>query len=296
MKHNSFYVGIVIQNDDPEHGGRVKILVPNINATLNEWNITNTPTDILFDFTDIDTNPELNAVLNRLKIILPWASGALPIFGGSSSNIYDSNGNSKRDVERSIPSGVPSKFVPEDFNDSGMGMYSIPAVGSHVWVFFKDGDPNTPVYFASAHGVHDYAKMNSDISGLENGDGGIYNHAQVLNTAKHTIKMDDTDGAEKLDIIHNSGSNLSITNDETNELAVKDKNLHVGGSCEETIGSSKKITVPELDLICGGTTVHIDASGVSVVTTGNIDMSAMNMNLIGTGVITISAPLVNING
>lgn len=281
MKCNGFYVGLVIQNDDPEHAGRVKILVPNVNATLNEWHITDTPIDILFNFTDVDTNPELNAVLNRLKIILPWASGALPIFGGSSSNIYDSVGNSKRDVERVIPSGVPDKFIPNDFNDSGMGMFSIPAVGSHVWVFFKDGDPNTPVYFASAHGIHDYAKMNSDVSGLENGDGGLYNHANVLNTAKHTIQMDDTDGNEELNIIQHNGSNISFKNGATNELAVGTKSLHVKDTMDETIGTSKTITVPELDIICGDTTIHVDASGVTVTAA----TSTFDGNMVVTGTI-----------
>ena len=303
MTYNGFYVGIVIQNDDPEKAGRVKILVPNINATLNEWHITDTPRDIAFDFADIDNNPELNAVLNKLKIILPWACGALPIFGGSASNIYDSAANSAKDIERVIPTGVPTEFVPRDFNNSGMGLYSIPAVGSHVWVFFKDGDPNTPVYFASAHGVTDYDKMNSDISGLENGEGGEYNHAQVMNTAKHTIQMDDTDNAEEINIIQYNGSNLSIKNEETNELAVKDKSLHVkekleeysktrvqnvAETDEETIGTSKTITVPEMTILCGGTTVHIDGSSVNITTTGfnvTAPTSTFNGNVVVNGTV-----------
>lgn len=288
MTFNGFYVGIVVQNNDPLKAGRVKILVPNINATLNEWHITDEATDISFDFTDIDSNPIFNAVLNKLKITLPWASGASGIFGGSASNIYDSTTNSKRDIERVIPTGVPSKFIPEDFNGSGMGMYSIPAVGSHVWVFFKDGDANTPVYFATAHGIDDFAKMNSEISGLENGDGGIYDHAQVLNTAKHTIQFDDTDGAEALNIIHYNGSNISINNEQTNELAVKDKSLHVKEKYDETIGTNKTITVPELDIICGGSTIHVDGSGVTITTPTSTFNGNMQVNgTIGaTGVIS----------
>ena len=30
--------------------------------------------------------------------------------------------------------------------------FAIPAVGAHVWVFFRDGNPQFPVYFAASFG------------------------------------------------------------------------------------------------------------------------------------------------
>ena len=37
-EYNSIYLGMVIQNNDPEKRGRVKVYVPNVSANLyNKW-------------------------------------------------------------------------------------------------------------------------------------------------------------------------------------------------------------------------------------------------------------------
>ena len=36
---NSIYLGIVVQNNDPEYRGRVKVWIPHISSTIyNKWN------------------------------------------------------------------------------------------------------------------------------------------------------------------------------------------------------------------------------------------------------------------
>ena len=70
---------------------------------------------------------------------LPWAEPAYPLFGG--------------DTE-------------------GSGINSVPKVGTHVWVFFEEGDHNAPVFFLSTHG----------------GDNWVSQHAQ-----QHVIKTDSVE-------------------------------------------------------------------------------------------------------
>lgn len=77
------YLGIVIDNNDPEHRGRVQVFIPHIMPTLYEgWNkkgenITlkcvadNTPDGLTSD------------IVEKLKKILPWSEAASPIIGQS---------------------------------------------------------------------------------------------------------------------------------------------------------------------------------------------------------------------
>lgn len=85
------YLGLVIQNNDPEKRGRVKVWVPHISATVyNDWNKNFADlADKHVTFPDAKTNPDLDKILPYLKEVLPWAETASPIFGGSSSGRYN---------------------------------------------------------------------------------------------------------------------------------------------------------------------------------------------------------------
>ena len=87
-KYYSNYLGICLQNNDPEKRGRIKIFVPHISASLyTNWN--QNIEDKVFSFLGDDTNPDLQKVITELKNVLPWAECAAPIFGGSSSGRYN---------------------------------------------------------------------------------------------------------------------------------------------------------------------------------------------------------------
>jgi len=102
-KYNGNYVGIVLQNNDPQYRGRVKVFVPHISPTVYKgWNDTNE--DKNFNFigalttnetgTSIDsvsglTTGNLTKVLDNLKNILPWAEMAAPLAGGGASGRYN---------------------------------------------------------------------------------------------------------------------------------------------------------------------------------------------------------------
>jgi hypothetical protein len=73
------YVGLVLDTQDPDELGRVKLIVPGVTGPLFKgWNDKNT--DISFTTLNNDTfNPEL---LDRLLGVLPWARPSMPVWGG----------------------------------------------------------------------------------------------------------------------------------------------------------------------------------------------------------------------
>ena len=75
---NSTYLGIVVQNNDPEYRGRVKVWVPHINASIyNKWNALKKDRKFKFPGKNIDS--DLSLIMDDLKDDLPWAEIASPI-------------------------------------------------------------------------------------------------------------------------------------------------------------------------------------------------------------------------
>lgn len=97
------HIGIVISDagEDPENRGRCQIFIPHISNTLfKDWN--ENLNDI--DFNHLDKiNP---AIIQRLKLVLPWAECAAPIFGGSTGATYNPL-NEKTDTNPIIANEPP---------------------------------------------------------------------------------------------------------------------------------------------------------------------------------------------
>lgn len=87
-KYEGNYLGIVVQNNDPERRGRVKVFVPHITPTVyKKWVSEND--DLSFKFIGENIKSDLSVVIDELKSILPWANLALPIAGESASGRYN---------------------------------------------------------------------------------------------------------------------------------------------------------------------------------------------------------------
>lgn len=84
-KYYGNYLGMVIDNNDPEFRGRVQIFIPHIMPALYEgWN--NLGKNITINCVG-DNMPQglTTEIIDRLKKILPWAESASPIVGQSAS-------------------------------------------------------------------------------------------------------------------------------------------------------------------------------------------------------------------
>jgi hypothetical protein len=84
------YLGICIDNQDPEYRGRVQIFIPHIMPALYEgWNQEGQ--DISLECLGDNLPTSLNSnIVEKLKKVLPWAEGALPIVGSSVAGTYNS--------------------------------------------------------------------------------------------------------------------------------------------------------------------------------------------------------------
>jgi hypothetical protein len=83
-EYNSNYLGMVIDNNDPEFRGRIQVFIPHIMPALYEgWNKDGK--DITINCVG-DNMPQglTSEIVDRLKKILPWAEAASPIVGQSS--------------------------------------------------------------------------------------------------------------------------------------------------------------------------------------------------------------------
>jgi hypothetical protein len=83
------YVGLVVDVQDPDELGRIKVMIPGKMGTLYKgWNELNT--DIDFFSTTPDVFPE--DILIRIRKNIPWARPAMPIWGGGTGSYNFSDG------------------------------------------------------------------------------------------------------------------------------------------------------------------------------------------------------------
>lgn len=88
-KYHGNYLGLVIDDQDPEYRNRVKIFVPAISTTLLK-KINSTKKDFAIAGVGINLPNALDdETYEELKKILPWAECAAPLFGGGTSVHYN---------------------------------------------------------------------------------------------------------------------------------------------------------------------------------------------------------------
>lgn len=331
------YVGIVVQNDDPDRSGKVKVFVPHISAAVyKKWverrtnkkfrflgaNIDNTIQQALSG-SDLNQTENLTNIIEELKVVLPWAYCAAPLTSENSSgrynnynnfaNISDSNFYSTFSQSTTAASDTPGKpgafyekeenrlsdafvnaadnvnrpnplayeYVPSSYSNRAKGAFGVPAVGSHVWVFFREGNPTLPVYFAASYGTTDWKGIyemynqpsvdypesfeNRNSSSTTN-DVNVetYRNKYVINQKGGTVEVINTDLNEKFKITHYSGSFKEFNNQANIELATNNdqklvqndsyntvrgfRNIYTGKSLDEIIIRDKYKKVGNLNV------------------------------------------------
>ena len=322
--YSGMYTGIVVQTNDPQKRGRVKIFVPHISPSVYEgWNSINK--DKKFKFVGTNTYSDLTSVLEELKQVLPWAEYAAPLVGENSSGRYHRGSNvgsisdtsnidtfvsddktanidpskvtkysqnldsigekpgNKYDIDlyrvndafnepTSSKSNQVNKYsfnyIPEVYSNSAKGSFSIPSVGSHVWVFFTAGDPMFPVYFAASYGKEDWASIYDDggldypgdfenlpLSGAnaQTIDTDTYRNKYVVNQKGGTIQITNSDKRESIKFSHYSGSFKEFTNFVNIEFAAQnDQKLVLGDLFSTVRGGSNTFIQGESDSIIQG--------------------------------------------
>lgn len=190
--------GIVIQNDDPESIGRVKVFFPDLSPSVySGWR--ELAKDLQFKFIGLNLNSDLTPIIPTLKQLLPWAEIAIPSMGGGSSGRYNaakqhgsvsdspndftnvstplsnSTGLDEKAGVRFEIDGISdaftgkngtlkvnplsSAYTPSLYSNSAKGSFDIPNVGAHVWAFFENDDPCFPVVFAVSHSQDEWLSI-----------------------------------------------------------------------------------------------------------------------------------------
>ncbi len=335
-KFNSFYLGIVLQNNDPEYRGRVKVWVPHINASVyNKWN--SLKQDRKFKFPGTNISSDLSLIINELKDDLPWAEFASPIMGETGSGGYNarfdtasvsdaiyssslsgtnysntlsSTGNLNQEQMGEKPGFIYEKYqfrptdafvnspstsksnpygasyTPSTYSNAAKGLFSIPMVGSHVWVFFTDGMQNRPVYFASAHVESDWNSIFKTEDGTaqdypgsfenkgvqvkpdEDVNNSIYRNKFVLNQRGAAIEIINTTDRELFKVTHFNGGYLELNNNYNSLFSPKNLQLLTLQDKFETVkGHSSNYTGRDLEQT---------VKGNYIVNVGNLNKVALD--------------------
>jgi hypothetical protein len=297
-EYNSIYLGIVIQNNDPEKRGRVKVFVPHISGTVyNKW--IEEKTDKEFKFIGFNIDSDLTPILNDLKLILPWADTAAPLTSENTTarfnnfnfhgSISDSNyltnfleasstapGQAYEKInlrlndafngdKSQINSTNPYSYMyrPNIYSNKAKGSFGIPNVGSHVYVFFRDGNPLFPVLIGASFGKSDWMGIydsQTDYPGkYENYDPSFteedvnvnnYRNKYVLNQKGGVFEIVNSDLNEKIKLTHYSGSFKEFNNQTNIELATKnDQKLVLNDQYNTIQGNKNEYTGKNLDTI-----------------------------------------------
>jgi len=262
---NSMYLGIVVQNNDPQKRGRVKVFVPHLSPTVYE-NWVEDNTDKFFQSID----GQLQPIMAKLKTILPWAEVSCPLTSENTSKRYnnytnkatvsDTNSFTNLSADGSTSSGeiydqsnfrlsdafsdnsnnvnninpYSFNYKPNTYSNKAKGSFGIPSVGSHVYVFFRDGNTQFPVIIGTSFGKEDWQGIydnevdypgkfeNYDSSSTEE-DYNVktYRNKYVLNQKGGTFEINNTDHNEKVKLTHYSGSFKELNNNTNSELATK---------------------------------------------------------------------------
>mgnify|MGYP003675684036 FL=1 len=339
-RYDGNYLGIVVQNNDPEQRGRVKVYIPHINAQIyDNWDNLQYKKDgagIRFKdkkFKSIGRNvaPEMANVIDDVKVKLPWAECAAPLMGESASGRYNAHSSVstisdsarldtimpvEKDTDQytdvntkyklndeglgespgyryevatppvdgftSALSGCgspvnvnkfSSQYKPSTYSNKSKGVFSVPNVGTHVWVWHEDGNPMKPVYFAVSHGREDWQGIHEcskdDAHGIDmpgayenksKKDDPSYNHNTetyrnkfVFNQKGGAIEICSTDNRELLKMTHYSGSFKEFNNHTTTEFAANNDQKLVNDDMFLTVnGSRNELVGEEYDLIIRG--------------------------------------------
>jgi hypothetical protein len=150
-RYDGYYKGIVIQSDDPEQIGRVKVFVPQVSMALLEgWTKDRTKNRM---FTGLGQNLESSLtpeLLQRLKEALPWAQIKHPIFGMGTSITYHADidyAEKSNDSDSSVQQKTVNKNTPETPQTS---VSSALASTSKPEPTKSDTTPSMPAYVANS--------------------------------------------------------------------------------------------------------------------------------------------------
>jgi hypothetical protein len=106
-KYSNIYIGLVVNNQDPNGRGRVQVFIPHITNTLYKgWNDNKKDKK----FRTLDSANFSLEIVQKLVDILPWSEVSMPFFGGGTGAPVSSAG---------VPTPVPTEQAQQNLGITG---------------------------------------------------------------------------------------------------------------------------------------------------------------------------------
>lgn len=230
-----FFIGIVESNNDKTHEGRVRVRAFGVHGTSKEIATTDLPWAMVAAG-NMDPNnppPPLNSYVYGM--FLDGRMAQHPVILGLLPGMYNTESNPTKDGEGVIAEKdgdlLARGYSPNDFNAGGG-----PDRLSRAELLNE-----TYLLQQAANRVHDQKIADTDETWSEPPPAyaAKYPHNRVIKTAKHSIEIDDSPGAERIQITHDSGAYIQIDSKGTvSERAEADRYEINIGTKHESSGHS----------------------------------------------------------
>ncbi len=146
------------------------------------------------------------------------------------------------------------------------GAFLLPEVDDEVLVAFECGNINMPYVIGSLWNGEDVPpETNSD---------GENNIRMIKSRSGHIIKLDDTDGEEKIEIVDKNENNMIIIDTKNEKISIKsNKDIEISAP-------NGKITIDAKDIeTTSSASTKIGASSVDLEASGNTNIKGATVNI-----------------
>lgn len=170
--------------------------------------------------------------------------------------------------------------VMTPMSGSEWGMFFLPEVGDEVLVAFCDGDICRPYVIGSLwNDSEDEERRRKVPIAVKDGKN---NRRQIKTKSGHSIIFDDTEGAEKVDVISSKELQLSL-DDKEEFITVKDKDGNNEIKIDSKNGAISITAKQKIELIAGSSKITLDGQGnsVSIESGGELKLSGNQVGIEG---------------
>ena len=156
------------------------------------------------------------------------------------------------------------------------GLYFLPEVDDEVLVAFEHGRVEFPYILG--------ALWNGKDKPPESNDDGKNNMRAIKSRSGHIIRLDDTDGDEKIEVLDSSGDNTIVISTADNAIAITAKS-------EITITADADVTIQS-----SNGKLKLSGNGVEITSQAEVKIEAsQNLDLKAGAQLNIKGSMVNIN-
>ena len=150
----------------------------------------------------------------------------------------------------------------------GRGVYFLPDVGDEVLIAFQHGRPKAPVIIG--------ALWNGKAKPPANNEDGKNAVRVIQSRSGHLVRFDDTDGAEKIEIIDKSGNNKFVIDTKSNTVTIAaDGDLVIQSTNGKVALSGKTIEVKST----GGEIAVTSQVALTVKAEANLTIKGATVNI-----------------